>query len=107
MARLEEETSKENDAKVKDTCATEENSEAAAQSLLQGWFPLWWGWYGTAPSATENKDTSFESPLNETSIEDELLEALADDAHNVVPYKDVVFLQSTFTMDKCLVLLHR
>jgi hypothetical protein len=102
----------ENDAKNKeDSGANEENSEtAAAQSLLQGWFPLWWGWYGaTAPSAsTENQEISSDTDvLNETSIEDELLEALADDAHNVVPYKDVVFLQANFTMAKCLVLVHR
>ena len=102
----------EYDAKNKeDSGANEENSEtAAAQSLLQGWFPLWWGWYGaTAPSASpENQEISSDTDvLNETSIEDELLEALADDAHNVVPYKDVVFLQANFTMDKCLVLVHR
>ena len=109
VARLEKEMADENIAKSKDLTPTEENSEAAAQSMLQGWFPLWWGWYSADPNDMEfnPESTSPSSHLNETSIEDELLEALADDAHNVVPYKDVVFLQANFTMDKCLVLLHR
>ena len=86
-------------------------SETVGQSVLQGWFPMWWGWYDYAQAEDSNNTTdvihSSYTEKNESLLEDELLGALADEANNVVPYKDVVFLSSTVCLNKSLVKLFR
>ena len=78
-------------------------SETVGQSVLQGWFPMWWGWYGYAPQAEEASSNNAYSEKNESLLEDELLGVLADEAAtNVVAYKDVVFLSSTVCLNKSL-----
>ena len=83
-------------------------SETVGQSVLQGWFPMWWGWYDYAPQAEEASSNNAPSEKNESLLEDELLGVLADEAAtNVVAYKDVVFLSSTVCLNKSLVKLFR
>ena len=87
----------------------ESKSETVGQSVLQGWFPMWWGWYDYAQQAEDSSTPSAYSKMasdkNESLLEDELLEALADEATNVVAYRDVVFLSSTVCLNKSIVKL--
>lgn len=73
----------------------------ANKSVLQGWFPLWWGWY----SNPEQDVTERAQHDQSIPFEEELLEALVDDAHNIVPHRDVVFMQAFFTVHRCLLKL--
>lgn len=86
------------------TTPTDLNESTAAQSMLQGWFPLWWGWYGQDQQPGISGALK-EDGVNESLIEDELLEALADDVNNLVPYHDVLFLQMSFSVSQCLIKL--
>ena len=87
-----------------------------AESLLQRWFPLWGGWYSNTvdDSAMNENDKLFENQQsnddnnenpNRTSLEGEIMDALADEA-NVVPYKDVVFAQLGFSLKRGTVQLY-
>ena len=77
---------------------SEEEEGAVAQSVLQGWFPMWWGWYDTSQEESDETNSS----QNESVLEDELIEVLTDEASttNLVAYKDVVFLQAQFCLSK-------
>ena len=96
---LEQEMAKSTETapNLSDRKANEEEG-AVAHSVLHGWFPMWWGWYDT--SSEELNDSS--SSKNESALEDELIEALTDEASstNLVAYKDVVFLQAQFCLSK-------
>ena len=92
---------------------TEESEEVPhgtkpSESLLQRWFPLWGGWYGNAvdePIATETTDAAYDDhpaeviALSKTSLEEEIMDALADEA-NIVPYKDVIFAEMSFSLKR-------
>ncbi len=79
-----------------------------APSLLQQYFPSWAGWY-SAPSSTQDQSEeeegkgaavpSHELSANVSTLEEELLEVLADEV-NLVPYKDVVFAQLSFRLKR-------
>ena len=79
----------------------DDTSEAAAQSTLQRWFPLWGGWYGTSYEQEDAVEIDHESSrLEESRLEEELIEAITDDVATAVPYKDVVFLVCSFSMTR-------
>jgi len=66
-------------------------------STLQAWFPLWGGWYAQKEdSMTQHYDLDA-SEANLSSLEDEIIGALSDEAH-FVPYKDMVFAQLGFSL---------
>ena len=81
---------------------SEEKDEAPAQSVLQSWFPLWWGWHETSPEGDENPQD-----LSTSFLEDELMEVLDKAPLSVTPYKDAVFCQLAVSIDKCLIKLER
>ena len=78
-------------SEINSSQATEDGSNEA-QSLLQRWFPLWGGWYGS-------EEDSPQEDIADKSLEGEIMDALADEA-NLVPYKDVVFAQLGFTLKR-------
>lgn len=95
--------------KEKDTVTTNQG-----RSMLFHWFPQWWGWYGnSSQTSTTNNDTNL--PLsssslsdsviineNETTLEDEILNALEDsvdtNSNNSLLKRDVVFGKFDFSL---------
>ena len=71
---------------------------ATYMQTLQTWFPLWGGWYGQRddPASMQHHDLD-SSEANLSSLEDEIIGALVDEAH-FVPYKDLVFAQLGFSL---------
>lgn len=72
------------------------------RSMLLHWFPQWWGWYGNAtalnPSAISSNTPSLE---NQSSFEDEFLNALADTVEtNSILKRDAVFGKFHFILKK-------
>lgn len=79
------------------------DKDTVAQSTLQRWFPLWGGWYAANEDPQQHQQQPQEPPnanLNESSLEDEIMGALADEAANLVPFKDVIFMQTSFSLSK-------
>lgn len=83
-----------------------ESGTSPQQSVLTRYFPLWGGWYGSSQegqpeishdSTKPSEEESSEANKSFSTLEEELLEGLADDA-GIVPYKDVIFAQFSFTL---------
>ena len=93
----------EDDSTPEDENVTPPNEASGAgrvppqPSLFQQYFP---SWYSSAAAAEIRPEVSM-SPsldsLNVSSLEEELMEGLADD-FQLVPYKDVVFAQVNFVL---------
>ena len=91
-----------------------ENPAPPPQSLLQRWFPLWGGWYGDPQEAPDDDDEEeldifgdthagadkYNRSADQSTLEDEIMGALADEVTNLVPYTDVIFAQLSFTLKK-------
>jgi hypothetical protein len=61
-------------------------------------FPLWGGWYTQKEDAASLHSHDLDSSeANFSSLEDEIIGALSDEAH-FVPYKDLVFAQLGFSL---------
>ena len=97
-----------------DGCDESEQDAKPAESLLQRWFPLWGGWYSSSSdeiTETEDTDTAAVEPssdemvLSKTSLEEEIMDALADEA-NIVPYKDVIFAEMSFSLKRGTIQLY-
>ncbi len=79
-------------------------AEAQSASLLQRYFPLW---YGASQESLKDIGTkASQSNPDLSAFEEELLEVLASDETSVVTYKDVVFANLTFSMDRGSLRLH-
>jgi len=88
---------KEEEIKVdEEEDAAEEPPPATYMQTLQTWFPLWGGWYAQKEDSPMHHDLD-SSEANLSSLEDEIMGALSDEAH-FVPYKDLVFAQLGFSL---------
>ena len=74
-----------------------ESPPSTYMSTLQTWFPLWGGWYAQKEDSTAQPYDLDASEANLSSLEDEIIGALSDEAH-FVPYKDLVFAQLGFSL---------
>lgn len=91
----------------------EVTSEPANQGrgMLLQWFPQWWGWYKTNPSAADTAQSGdgplaiaapAPQPKDQHQLEDELLNALALGSveNNSLLKRDAVFGKFNFTLQK-------
>ncbi|XP_054285267.1 intermembrane lipid transfer protein VPS13D-like [Macrosteles quadrilineatus] len=87
------------------------DSHSQGRSVLLSWFPQWWGWYSsptsTNPSLTPEPPPQGAASTTEQSremtqtLEDEILDALADSVENSTLLKrDTVFGQLNFTINQ-------
>lgn len=77
---------------------SEEPQPATYMQTLQTWFPLWGGWYAQKEDSPSLQSHDLDtSEANLSSLEDEIIGALTDEA-NLIPYKDLIFAQLGFSL---------
>ena len=68
------------------------------QYSLKSRFPLWGGWYASKDDSSQPYNPDRDSnEANLSSLEDEIIGALSDEA-TFVPYKDLIFAQLGFSL---------